>query len=604
MELENKIKQLKEAYEAVKTKKVANKEDLRKYGSVQYNLTMKLFHHTGVMKVPGVITYVMQLLNGDYPKTLDKNGKLILFGHHRDVLDMLDLALSKENVNMIRIDGETPTKIRSHLVDNFQKNAMCRVALLSIKAAGVGITLTSASLVLFAELFWNPGHIKQAEDRVHRIGQKNNVTIEFLVAKGTFDTKLWDLIDKKLGVLGLSLDGKANKMELEGGLTIKEETKEEVEDIVKEFFESKFAGEMGDEEIEDDDDYYKDGNNFRKNDESSDRKSFYDNDDSVDHYSTNKNFVNRNRNNIIEDSCIDNDNEIDENDFDGGKNLPSDLDIDNILNKYQEREKKEKDERYSDKKFNNNNYDENNNVNNGGVHSNVVTKKNVLDQFLSKSAIKKNINSYLKSSEPSSPVQEKSSGGILDMFKSNRNNSNRKNVHMETDKNPNIYNNNNYNDNNNNNNDYEENVGDMNYENNNENGYCENENYNENEYEYENENEYDGYNDHDENNEINQIIENNFDNENQVHYTYHVGQGYEEGTEELQTKNENEDFQQYNEGQNDPQHEGEGGNQYQVDNNNPLSMFHNPRNMRKRVNDSPPLYVQTPKKKKNFLVDD
>merc|ERR1712113_1239532 len=84
-----------------------------------------------------------------------------------------------------------------------------RVALLSITAANTGLTLTSAQLVVFAELFWNPGILTQAEDRAHRIGQTDSVTIQYLVATGTADDELWPLLQRKLNVLqqaGLSKD--------------------------------------------------------------------------------------------------------------------------------------------------------------------------------------------------------------------------------------------------------------------------------------------------------------------------------------------------------------------------------------------------------------
>jgi SWI/SNF-related matrix-associated actin-dependent regulator 1 of chromatin subfamily A len=61
------------------------------------------------------------------------------------------------------------------------------VALLSLTAAGVGFTLTAASVVIFAELHWTPAVLLQAEDRTHRIGQRNSVNIHYLIGDKTLD---------------------------------------------------------------------------------------------------------------------------------------------------------------------------------------------------------------------------------------------------------------------------------------------------------------------------------------------------------------------------------------------------------------------------------
>lgn len=68
-------------------------------------------------------------------------------------------------------------------------------------AAGVGITLTAASIVVFAELHWNPQLMKQAEDRAHRVGQKDSVDVKIVVARQTADDVIWKLINEKLAVL-------------------------------------------------------------------------------------------------------------------------------------------------------------------------------------------------------------------------------------------------------------------------------------------------------------------------------------------------------------------------------------------------------------------
>jgi len=86
------------------------------------------------------------------------------------------------------------------------------VAILGICAAGVGITLTAASTVVFAELHWTPGVILQAEDRVHRIGQKCSVNVHFLLANGTVDDFIWPSIVHKVEVVSAMCDGRKNQL--------------------------------------------------------------------------------------------------------------------------------------------------------------------------------------------------------------------------------------------------------------------------------------------------------------------------------------------------------------------------------------------------------
>uniref|UniRef100_A0A803M5D1 SWI/SNF-related matrix-associated actin-dependent regulator of chromatin subfamily A-like protein 1 n=1 Tax=Chenopodium quinoa TaxID=63459 RepID=A0A803M5D1_CHEQI len=87
------------------------------------------------------------------------------------VKEYLGTVIEKKKVGCIRIDGGTPAASRQSLVTEFQENEAIKAAVLSIKAGGVGLTLTAASTVIFAELSWTPGDLIQAEDRAHRIGQ-------------------------------------------------------------------------------------------------------------------------------------------------------------------------------------------------------------------------------------------------------------------------------------------------------------------------------------------------------------------------------------------------------------------------------------------------
>lgn len=89
-----------------------------------------------------------------------------------------------------------------------------RVALLAIKAAGTGLNFTSANVVVFAELSWVPGDIKQCEDRAHRIGQDKNVSVNFLLGRGSIDEIIWKTLQNKLDNVGQILDGSHDALDV------------------------------------------------------------------------------------------------------------------------------------------------------------------------------------------------------------------------------------------------------------------------------------------------------------------------------------------------------------------------------------------------------
>lgn len=78
---------------------------------------------------------------------------------------------------------------------------------MSITAIGVGFTLTAASTVIFAELYWTPAVLIQAEDRTHRIGQQQSVNIHYLIGDKTIDPIMLRQLEKKIGIVARVLDG-------------------------------------------------------------------------------------------------------------------------------------------------------------------------------------------------------------------------------------------------------------------------------------------------------------------------------------------------------------------------------------------------------------
>jgi SNF2 family DNA or RNA helicase len=136
---------------------------------------------------------------------LESDEKLVVFCTHRFVVDKL---MDKFRDVAVRVDGSVTGKERQTYVDMFQMNKRVRLFVGNIQAAGVGITLTAASNVAFLELPWAPGAVTQAEDRCHRIGQKDTVNIHYLLATGTIEERLAHLIDSKRRVLDAVLDGR------------------------------------------------------------------------------------------------------------------------------------------------------------------------------------------------------------------------------------------------------------------------------------------------------------------------------------------------------------------------------------------------------------
>ncbi|XP_063647211.1 DNA annealing helicase and endonuclease ZRANB3 isoform X6 [Pan troglodytes] len=155
----------------------------------------------------------------DYIKMMLQNDslKFLVFAHHLSMLQACTEAVIENKTRYIRIDGSVSSSERIHLVNQFQKDPDTRVAILSIQAAGQGLTFTAASHVVFAELYWDPGHIKQAEDRAHRIGQCSSVNIHYLIANGTLDTLMWGMLNRKAQVTGSTLNGRKEKIQAEEG---------------------------------------------------------------------------------------------------------------------------------------------------------------------------------------------------------------------------------------------------------------------------------------------------------------------------------------------------------------------------------------------------
>lgn len=119
--------------------------------------------------------------------------KLVIFAHLREVIS----AIYKHYPDAVTITGEDSQEERQHSVDSFQNNPDTKLIICSIKAAGVGLTLTASSRVAFVELPWTAADCDQCEDRCHRIGQKDSVTCTYFLGEDTIDEKIYRIIQTK-----------------------------------------------------------------------------------------------------------------------------------------------------------------------------------------------------------------------------------------------------------------------------------------------------------------------------------------------------------------------------------------------------------------------
>lgn len=134
---------------------------------------------------------------------LETGEKLVLFAHHVDT----QVALYEAFPGAARVAALDDPKERAAQVRRFQESDVCRLIVCSLKAGGVGITLTAASNVALVEFGWTPADHDQAEDRCHRIGQHDNVTAWYLVARDTVEIEQLDLIESKRVVVDAATDG-------------------------------------------------------------------------------------------------------------------------------------------------------------------------------------------------------------------------------------------------------------------------------------------------------------------------------------------------------------------------------------------------------------
>ena len=131
--------------------------------------------------------------------------KMLIFTTYKKALDLIISKLNNIGISSYYIDGSVSSKKRMELVEKFNHDDT-DVFIITLKAGGTGLNLTSATVVIHLDLWWNPQVENQATDRAHRIGQKNTVEVIRLITKGTIEERILELQNKKRKLAELLID--------------------------------------------------------------------------------------------------------------------------------------------------------------------------------------------------------------------------------------------------------------------------------------------------------------------------------------------------------------------------------------------------------------
>ena len=168
-----------------------NKKEESSSLTIQFSKIMKVRKVIANEKVKETIEFVQNII--------DQGKKVIIFTNFTDTLQLIHNHFGKESVYL---DGSCNKVQRQYAVDQFQENEKVKVFVGNLKAAGVGLTLTAAEVVIMNDLSFVPAEHAQAEDRAYRYGQKNNVLVYYPIFENTIEGAIYDILSRKKQIIG------------------------------------------------------------------------------------------------------------------------------------------------------------------------------------------------------------------------------------------------------------------------------------------------------------------------------------------------------------------------------------------------------------------
>lgn len=188
----------KKEYENLWEEYLIERKKKKKRGDVERDLVELILLRQYIAKI--TVPKTIELVEN----ALEQDQKVVIFTNFTEELQELHKHFG--SMSVIHYGEMSDTKKQAS-VDAFQQNPEKKVFIGNIKSAGVGITLTEGTIVVFNSFDWVPGNNEQAEDRSYRIGQTNHVNVYYQLFDDTISTKMWDILSNKKDVISRIING-------------------------------------------------------------------------------------------------------------------------------------------------------------------------------------------------------------------------------------------------------------------------------------------------------------------------------------------------------------------------------------------------------------
>ncbi len=130
-------------------------------------------------------------------EAIESGHKILIFSSYTSMFEIIEKEFNKLGIKYYKLVGNTPVNKRVKMVDEFNNDSSIKVFLISLKAGGTGLNLTSADIVIHYDPWWNISAENQATDRAYRIGQKNSVQVYKLITSNSIEEKINKMQERK-----------------------------------------------------------------------------------------------------------------------------------------------------------------------------------------------------------------------------------------------------------------------------------------------------------------------------------------------------------------------------------------------------------------------